>query len=220
MAGKGATLSHASLSPSPIALSVLHKQPTMDFTRSTASTFDQSALHGWHLYNPETRTKTIGFKIRGAVYTPRSAVRTILKNAHGEIIIMYAAAGDYYKLPGGGIDATDESHQAAVTREAREETGCVVDVGDELIATVVEYRDRLCQTSYCYYAEYVADTKITRLRNDEVADGLRHEWVSVEEAIGKMEASRPKRSLGKFIKERDLFLLKVYAKDPFLIGGV
>lgn len=40
----------------------------------------------------------------------------------------------YYKLPGDGIEA-DEGHSVAAVREAMEETGCIVKVDGEWMAT-------------------------------------------------------------------------------------
>ncbi len=40
-----------------------------------------------------------------------------------------------------------------------------------------------------------------------MADGLSHEWVSVNKALESMSAAEPTSELGRYIKERDIFLL-------------
>ena len=40
-----------------------------------------------------------------------------------------------------------------------------------------------------------------------MADGLSHEWASVKDALRQMSAVEPTSELGRFIKERDIFLL-------------
>lgn len=41
--------------------------------------------------------------------------------------------GNYYKLPGGGVDPDDANDTAACKREALEETGCEVFVDPALV---------------------------------------------------------------------------------------
>ncbi len=51
----------------------------------------------------------------------RPSVRAIIING-GKIAMVYSRQYDYYKFPGGGIEA-GESRQAALIREVQEETG-------------------------------------------------------------------------------------------------
>ena len=89
-------------------------------------------------YVPTHKKKVIGVKVIGKEYQIHMAVRIIVKNSKDEIIFIFAKTRDYYKLPGGGIDG-DEDHQAAVAREAMEETGCTINQDPECIAVVEEY---------------------------------------------------------------------------------
>jgi len=149
--------------------------------------------------------KIIGTKQDNIKYVERLAVRAVIKNKKNEIIIIHIAKGNYYKLPGGGIEA-DEAHLPALEREVMEETGCNVRLG-ELVAAVEEWRNDLHQISYCYSGELVEDTGSPELTELEESEGLKHEWASVEEALKKMKDIQPSSELGAFIKERDLYLL-------------
>ena len=155
--------------------------------------------------------KVIGTKT-DIPYKERLAVRLLISNDKNEIIIIHAQRDNYYKLPGGGIEA-DEDHHLAGKREAMEETGCNVRVDESCLATTEEWRNDLHQISYCYRAHLLEDTGAPELTHDEVADGLRHEWVTVEVALKKMEERKPTSELGAFIKERDLYFVETYAKQ-------
>ena len=66
--------------------------------------------------------------------------------------------------------------------------------------------------SYAYAAVVVEDTGILELTEEEVADGLKCEWLSLAAAIEKIAGCHPMSELGKFIKERDLFLMRAFAE--------
>jgi len=75
-----------------------------------------------------------------------------------------------------------------------------------------EWRNDLHQHSYCYVARLLEDTGRPELTEQELAEGLKHEWLSVPEAIAAIRNSKPTSELGKFIKERDLFFVESFAK--------
>ena len=79
-------------------------------------------------------SRVIGVKDESITFTERLAVRLILLNDEGKIALIHAKKDDYYKLPGGGIEA-DEDHLVAAAREAQEETGCIVEVDKACLAT-------------------------------------------------------------------------------------
>ena len=154
--------------------------------------------------------KIIGVKAEGIQYVDRHAVRIITKSDKDEIVIIYAKKGNYYKLPGGGVEK-GEDHRLAGEREAMEETGCKVTLDQDCFAVTEEWRNDLHQTSYCYAARLVEDTGAIELTEDELVDGLQHEWISIRAAIEKMKASQPTSELGRFIRERDIYFVETYA---------
>jgi 8-oxo-dGTP diphosphatase len=154
---------------------------------------------------PNNISLTIGTKKHNS-YVERHAAGIITKKDKHEIIIIYVANGDYYKLLGGGIEA-GEDHKLAGEREVLEETGCKVMVESECIGTTEEWRNDLHQISYWYRARLMEDTGQTELTKMEIGDGLKHEWVTVDVALAKMKECKPASELGAFIKERDSFLL-------------
>ncbi len=153
--------------------------------------------------------KVIGVK-EDRQYTERESVRTIIMNVAGEIAILYANKEDYYKLPGGGIEA-GENHQEAGTREAMEEIGCRVKMSKRCLTITEEWTLHLHQISYCYVAHVLEDTGATALTEEEVEDGLEHRWVHVDEAINLMKKAKPTSVFGLSVKERDLFFVEKFA---------
>jgi 8-oxo-dGTP diphosphatase len=85
---------------------------------------------------------TLGSAQKDLQYETRTAVRClILKD--DKICIIHVNKGDYYKLPGGGVEPEDPNDTVACQREALEETGCEVVVRPELIAQTTEFRGTL-----------------------------------------------------------------------------
>ena len=124
----------------------------------------------------------------------------------GRIVVIKARNGNYYKLPGGGVE-DGEDHQKAAEREVFEETGSRVSVQGGCFATVEEFRNDLHQISYCYRASLLDESGNPELTEEELADGLAHEWVSAGKALEIMSAVEPTSELGRYIKERDMFLV-------------
>ncbi|EFQ30438.1 NUDIX domain-containing protein [Colletotrichum graminicola M1.001] len=160
----------------------------------------------WSTANEALPTKVIGTRDIDFQYVERSAVRVVVTDAQNNVIIIKAAKDSYYKLPGGGVEA-GEDHLKAAEREVAEETGCNVLIQGACMAKTEEYRRDLHQMSYCYRAKLLDKTGKPTLTEEEVADGLSHEWVPVDKALDLMTAEQPTSELGNFIKERDIFLL-------------
>ncbi|KAI8630582.1 hypothetical protein F5Y19DRAFT_51216 [Xylariaceae sp. FL1651] len=164
-------------------------------------------------------TKVIGTRQPDVSYVTRHAVRVVAVNAAGRIALLHARKGNYYKLPGGGVEAAaaaddgEEDHGSAAAREVREETGAVVAVRKPAacFASTEEFRNGLHQISYAYIADVIDDDDGAsggpELTEEEIVDGLAHEWVPARQALDKMSAVEPTSDLGRFIKERDVYLL-------------
>ena len=168
------------------------------------------------------RTLTLGAPAEGVDYEKRTAVRCLIIK-DGQICIIHvrkgmhdirqklppansdmSTTGNYYKLPGGGVEPEDPSDAVACQREALEETGCEVDVRPELIAQTIEYRGTLHQESRAYICTVRKDTGKVELTDLEASEGLVHLWCPVAEALQKMNAVEPTSELGEFIEARHL----------------
>jgi 8-oxo-dGTP diphosphatase len=128
----------------------------------------------------------------------------------GDIAIIHVKKENYYKLPGGGIEA-GENHQVAGRRETMEEISCRVKMSKRCLAIVEEWRNDLHQISYCYVTYVLKDTGATSLTQEEIDEGLEHRWVHVNAAIKLMKEAKPASILGSPIKERDLYFGEKFA---------
>ncbi|MCR2805555.1 NUDIX hydrolase [Paenibacillus soyae] len=138
----------------------------------------------------------------------RRAVRGVIFDSKYRMALLHIDDGNYYKLPGGGIEG-EESMEAALAREAMEEIGAPISIHSE-IGLVVEYRDEheLVQFSYGYVAEVTGEMTPAQPTNEELASGLKVSWMTLREAIATMERHSPETYVGKFIQERDISFLK------------
>lgn len=151
--------------------------------------------------------KIIGTRQPDRSYTDRKSTRVVAFKPSGEVAIIYVKVGNYYKLPGGGIEA-DESPAEAALLEVKEETGAVVALrSTEFFATTEEFRFHQHQTSYCYLADVVDDTGKPCLTEEELSDGFVHQWMTVKQALEAMSAAEPTTEFGCYVKERDSYVL-------------
>ncbi|KAK1254823.1 hypothetical protein MKX08_008818 [Trichoderma sp. CBMAI-0020] len=152
------------------------------------------------------KQKTIGIRQPETQYIDRYAVRIVALNTSGDIAVIYAEKGNYYKLPGGGTEV-DEDHHIAAQREVEEEIGATVSLrGTGCIATTEEFRNDLHQISYCYTADVLDTSGHPSLIEEERIDGLSHRWMPVDEALETMDLAEPTSELGCYIQKRDIYL--------------
>lgn len=150
---------------------------------------------------------TIG-KHRVSGYNVRNAVRIVLFDGNGRVLMVSAPKLGYYKLPGGGIER-GESKRHALIRETREEVGATFRITGT-VGTTVEWRNKwhLRQTSYCYTGRIVTKGS-TRLTQEERERGFRSIWFpTIDAAIAAVNRAVTKEYEGTFIKRRELAFLK------------
>ena len=141
-------------------------------------------------------------------YNIRNAARAIVIDEKGLVALLHSTIKQYYKLPGGGIEA-GESPEIALKRECMEEIGCHVEIINELGSTV-EYRKkyRLKQTSYCYIAKLVGEKGKPNLEPDEIDEGFETVWLSLENAIELVKEAYSSDYDGPYMQMRDSALLE------------
>ncbi len=148
----------------------------------------------------------------------RSSARAVIVNDIGEIWLMHAQKNDYYKLPGGGIDA-GESIEEALKREVLEETGYIVR-DHQYLWVVEEYReygsDPLHHVSHGFVVHVHADQQATGLTPDEQDAQFTLVWKPLDEALKLIQENAERMGdkaediLGiKFMSAREEVFLKV-----------
>ncbi|MFA6430149.1 MAG: NUDIX domain-containing protein [Candidatus Paceibacterota bacterium] len=139
----------------------------------------------------------------------REAARAVVFDENGMIALLFASKDDYYKLPGGGIEDTEDKI-VALKRECLEEIGCNVDVVNE-IGLITEYRNKskLKQISYCYLVKVNGKKGKPSFTEDEIKNGFREVWLSYEDATRALNKINTTNFVGgTYIAQRDQTFLK------------
>ena len=150
-------------------------------------------------------------------YKIRNAARAIVFDENKLVALLHATKNYYYKLPGGGIE-DGEDNEIALRRECKEEIGCDIEIIRELGFTL-EYRKKynLKQTSYCYIAKVVGEKRQPNLTESEIDEGFTTVWLSLEDAIKKIQESKPTTYEGPYMVARDTALLQAAEKEKIAI---
>lgn len=154
--------------------------------------------------NPEkvSREEIKNFRIR-------RAVRAIVSDKDGAVVLLHVAKDKYYKLSGGGIEKS-EDRIVALKRECQEEIGCDVEVIGE-IGIIIEYRKtfNLKQTSYCYLAKVKGEKGKPDFTDDEKENGFEQIWLPFEKALNVLSSSKATNIEGStYIVPRDTAFLE------------
>ena len=137
----------------------------------------------------------------------REASRAILFDKNDLIPLLFVAKYNYHKLPGGGIDEGEDEAQALI-RECLEEVGSKIKVNGE-VGKIIEFRSKwdLKQISYCYYGKIISKGK-PDFTEKELSQEFKIVWLSLKDAISKVEKDKPENYEGSFIQKRDIEFLK------------
>lgn len=138
----------------------------------------------------------------------REAARAVVIDNDGLVALLHVSKENYYKLPGGGLDESEDKN-AALRRECLEEIGCDVEVIREL-GTVLEYRKifGLRQISYCYVAKVTGEKGAPSFTQKEESKGFQVVWLHLAEAKKALDNSKSTTPEGDlYIVPRDKVIL-------------
>jgi 8-oxo-dGTP pyrophosphatase MutT (NUDIX family) len=142
----------------------------------------------------------------------RKAVRAVVFDDENKVALINVVKYNYYKLPGGGVEESEQDEDA-LQRECLEEIGCRVEIVSE-IGRVLEHRNKIGtdQESFCFLANLSGEKGKPNLVGYEITDGFKTVWVDIDECIKLVENSKPTSYDGPFIKIRDIVFLKAAKK--------
>lgn len=113
----------------------------------------------------------------------RYGARGIVIRSDGKIAVFNKSKKNEYKLPGGGIEENENPKEAFI-REVLEETGCTIEIINEL-GTTEEYKsqDNFKQVSYVFVGKVLEDTKTLHLTKREKEEGAMLVWEDPNKAL-------------------------------------
>ena len=148
----------------------------------------------------------------------RLGARGIVIREDGKIAIFNKSNKNEYKLPGGGLEG-EEKPEDAFKREVLEETGCEVEIIDDL-GTTEEYKslNNFKQISYIFVGKVLNDTKQLNVTQKEKDEGAKLLWVNpykalelIKNCINDLKDSQYENVYAtKFVVLRDRKILEYY----------
>jgi len=137
----------------------------------------------------------------------RHAARTVIIDDDGKFAVLEVNNGEYFKIPGGGIES-GESVDETAKREAREEAGCEV----KFLEKIGEWDFQMSQginRSVCFLARKIGPAGVTAFTDKEKEEGFRLLWIYPDEALSLFDTARPQTEMNRNMNERDKnFVLK------------
>lgn len=145
-----------------------------------------------------------------STYKLREAVRAIIFDTDKKVALLKVSRDSYFKLPGGGVEE-GEDFETALKRECLEEIGCEIKNVSPLGITEEFWKeDNEKQISYCYVAELDGPKGNPNLTQSEKDRGFETIWMSLGEAITKLESCTPTQWEGDYIPSRELVFLREF----------
>lgn len=143
----------------------------------------------------------------------RNAVRAVVFDGEGRVGIVYVTNGNYWKIPGGGVEQ-GESFIQALERELMEEAGVSVVVEKE-IGAIIERRDQWeqLQISYCFLARVFGGKQNPKFDEKERVEGFLLQWMPYKEALQKFQENVSITYESKFMQMRDKIFLESVKQD-------
>lgn len=130
----------------------------------------------------------------------RVACRGIVKK--DELYLMvHLEKYDIYTFPGGGIEK-GETLEDCTLRELLEETGIKVKVLEKKV-TIKEYFDGESWENNYFICEYLEDTHVNNLTEEEADLGLKVKWMKFDDILEIFEESLTKHEYGPTIHNRE-----------------
>jgi len=147
-----------------------------------------------------------------SLYKIRNSVRAILIDNELNIALIHSIKGNYYTLPGGGVE--NETLENAVIRESLEETGCNVEVVSYLGTVFQIWKEKeLFINSSCFICNVIGGKGLPKL-NDLDSDFEKESevvWFSFSEVLKVFKTPFKQENLyQKYIRETDLKFLETY----------
>ncbi len=143
----------------------------------------------------------------------KNAARTVIVDENNLVALIDVRNGEYYKIPGGGIEEGENEQQAA-RREAMEEAGCEIEIVQKIskqqfVDNNPKYGGETTHHSVCFLARKIGKNINTSFDDWESSNQMKLIWVTFEKAIELFTNVKTDDFFGSEINKRDFdFVLK------------
>lgn len=152
-------------------------------------------------------------------HSTRPSVRAIIFQG-GKLALIHNGKFDYYMFPGGGIEA-GESHEEALAREVKEESGLVVipesirEYGSALRLSKSSHFDNTIfeQENFYYFCEVQAEPDMPEYDIHEIEEQYSLVYLTPEEAIRRNRTNDHGEENGGVWIERETRMMELLLKE-------
>lgn len=139
----------------------------------------------------------------------KPSARTVIFDDNNLFALIDVRNGEYFKIPGGGIEEGETQIQAAI-REAKEESGCDIKIIKKIGENkIVNHPQNIIYHSVCFLAKKIKQTGKPTFDDWEKINDMKVIWVNIKQAISLFKKANPSDYISKKINQRDLsFILK------------
>lgn len=143
-------------------------------------------------------------------YVNPHKVRAVLLDENDYMALMYLPKykhndnNDLYMIPGGGVEA-NESVEKALEREMLEETGCHINIIEEL-GYIECPEDKWASTTHYYLAKIAGEKGQLQLTEHETESKFILQWHSLEKALDFI-TNQVANDNSKYVKLRDIIVI-------------
>jgi len=139
----------------------------------------------------------------------KSAARTVIYDKNKLFALINVKNGEYFKIPGGGIE-NDETPQQAAIRESIEESGCEIKIIQKIgESEFIDEDKNIIHHSVCFLAEKIKQINNPTFDDWEKSQNMKIIWVDINQSIIFFKNARPKDNFSQKINQRDFeFIIK------------
>ena len=166
----------------PVFSFISDNVPNIVWTLIVVTCYTLTAIIIHHLIiliKDSKKIKIVGENYSGYSNQTRIGCRAIIIKDN-KILLSYEANNDQWELPGGGLEI-DEKNKECVIREAKEETGYIVNAKEKVLE-IDEFYEDVKYVSRYFICEIISEDE-KELTEAEKEEGLEPRWLPINEII-------------------------------------
>lgn len=139
----------------------------------------------------------------------KNAARTVIYDQNNLFALINVCSGEYFKIPGGGIENNETVKQAAI-REALEESGCKIKIIQKIgESEFIDEDKNILHHSVCFLTKKIKQTSSPTFDDWDKSQNMKIIWVDINQAINLFKNAKPQNNFSQKINQRDFkFILQ------------